>query len=238
VSTPMKAPAPTRRATPIDTRRLRRIGAAVLLPLGPLSIAAVRAVLPYSTTDGTATMIEGVAADPDAAAMILWFSLVGMIALVPSCLAAARAAQRRAPVLSLIGVCLAVPAFVMLFFSAGDALLPVLADGTVDTDTAARLAEGFFGLAPVAAATVLFIAGHLIGIMLLGAALWRSHAAPVWAAVAVIASQPLHLIFAVIVPNNLLDALAWALAAAGLLAVSFRVARTPDDDWDLAPMPR
>jgi AcrR family transcriptional regulator len=57
---------------------------------------------------------------------------------------------------------------------------------------------------------------------------------PAWAAVAVIASQPPHFVFAVIAPNHALDATSWGLAALGLGAAALRVLRTRNDDWDVA----
>uniref|UniRef100_UPI001C68BA41 hypothetical protein n=1 Tax=Pseudonocardia pini TaxID=2758030 RepID=UPI001C68BA41 len=45
-------------------------------------------------------------------------------------------------------------------------------------------------------------------------------AVPRWAAAALIVSQPLHVVFATVVPNPLLDALAWVLTAVGFVAVA------------------
>ena len=67
---------------------------------------------------------------------------------------------------------------------------------------------------PVAtAATTLFVTGHILGIVLLGVALWQ--VIPRWAAIALIVSQPLHFVVAVIVPNHPLDVLAWLLTTVG-----------------------
>jgi hypothetical protein len=75
----------------------------------------------------------------------------------------------------------------------------------------------------VAVATVVFVAGHIMGTVLLGAALWR--VVPRWAAVALAVSQPLHLVFAVIVPNHLLDAAAWTLTAVGFGVAAITLCR-------------
>ena len=63
------------------------------------------------------------------------------------------------------------------------------------------------------AATVLWVAGHILGLVLLGVALWG--AVPWWAVTALIVSQPLHFVVAVIAPNHLLDGLAWLLTTVG-----------------------
>jgi hypothetical protein len=78
-----------------------------------------------------------------------------------------------------------------------------------------------------------FVLGHVIGMILLGAALWRI--IPRWASVALIVSQPLHFTAFVILGVQPLDGLAWGLTAVGFAACSLAVLRTPDSEWDLAP---
>ncbi|GAA3220044.1 hypothetical protein ACFO1B_17655 [Dactylosporangium siamense] len=220
-----------------DTRTARRVAAAVLLPLGPLSVAVLRGVLPYFHAADNRETVTQTAAHLGRQDTVLWLSVVALAALIPSALAAGRLAQRRAPVLALLGVGLLVPAFAALFFFAGDPTIRAVAGGAVDTDTAVRVLDAQTALAPLGAAAFMFVAGHILGMVLLGAALWRAHAVPVWAAVAAIVSQPLHLAF-VLIGNQPLDAAAWGLTALGFAVAAVRVLRTPDDDWDLAPVSR
>jgi len=228
--------APAKATTARDTRTLRRVGGALLLPLGPLAVAALRAVLPnFSATDSAAT-ISQTAAHLGRQDAVLWFEVVALLTLIPSVLAAGRLAQRRAPVLSLLAVGLLVPAFAALPFFAGDTTVRVLADGTADPRTAATLLDHLNALSPVAITGIIFIAGHVVGMVLLGAALWRARAVPVWAGIAVLISQPLHFVAFVIVGNQALDACAWGLTALGLAVAAARVLRTPNDQWDVAPV--
>jgi hypothetical protein len=217
----------------MTTRTFRRIVAAIVLPLGPLAVALLRAVMPYYTSDSSAEMITHTAAAPGRQDVVLWLTLVIAVTLIPSALAGARLAQRRAPVLALLTVGLSVPAFAALLFSTTDPALRVLSGPGVEPATAIKVLDGINNVAPVAIAGTLFVVGHILGLILLGAALWRAKAIPAWAAIAVMISQPLHLTFAVIVPNHLLDALAWGLAALGLALASVRVLKTSDDNWDL-----
>jgi hypothetical protein len=161
-----------------------------------------------------------------------------MIALVPSALGAARLAQRRAPVLALLAVCLLVPSFILLFFGSGDPMLRVLAASGLDTATAARLYDATAGLGPMALSLFGFVAGHIVGTVLLGFALWRASAVPSWAAIAVILSQPLHFVAFVIVGSQPLDVGAWGLMTLGLGVAALRVLRTPNDEWDLPAVAR
>ncbi|GIG56329.1 hypothetical protein Lfu02_07010 [Longispora fulva] len=220
--------------TPRDTRTVRRVGAAVLLPLGPLSIAVLRGVLPYFGTGDDQETITATAAHLGRQDAVLWLSVLALVTLIPSVLAAGRLAQRRAPALTLAGLVLLVPAFAALPFFAVDPTVRVLASGTVDPRTAATLLTELSGLAPVAVAGVIFVAGHVVGMVLLGAALWRSGAVPAWAAVAVLVSQPLHAVCTA-AGFQLLDACAWGLTALGFAVAAWRVLRTPDDAWDLGP---
>jgi hypothetical protein len=235
MSTTAVAPPAVRVAGRRDTRTLRRVTAAVLLPLGPLSVAALRGLLPYfSADDGTQT-IRQTAAHLGRQDAVLWLSVLAAVALIPSALAAGRLAQRRAPVLSLLGVGLLVPAFAALFLFAGDPTVRALAGSGLDPHVAGRILDAQDDLAPVSVAALLFVAGHIIGMVLLGAALARARAVPAWAAVAVIVSQPLHLVAFVVLGNQPLDAAAWGLTAVGFGAAALRVLRTPNDAWDLPP---
>ena len=72
-------------------------------------------------------------------------------------------------------------------------------------------------------AAIVFVAGHILGGILLGIALWR--AIPRWAALALVVSQPLHLFFAVVVPNHWADAAAWSLTGIGFAAAAFATLR-------------
>ena len=218
-----------------DTRTFRRVAAAVLLPLGPLSVAVLRGILPYFSASDSKETITQTAAQLGRQDAVLWLSVLALAALVPGALSAGRLAQRRAPVLSLLGVGLLVPAFAALFFFAGDPTIRALAGGAVDADTAAKLLDAQNALAPVNVAALMFVAGHIFGMILLGAALWRAHAIPVWAAIVIIVSQPLHLVFAIFVGSQPLDACAWGLTALGFTVAALRVLRTPNDAWDVAP---
>lgn len=93
----------------------------------------------------------------------------------------------------------------------------------IDNETTARIVEQMVAHPMVGIATGLFVLGHIVGTVLLGIALWRT--VPRWAVLALIVSQPLHLVFAVVVPNGLLDAVAWSLTAVGFAAAGLCLRR-------------
>jgi hypothetical protein len=97
----------------------------------------------------------------------------------------------------------------------------------LDPATTARVLDAMAAHPSAQVAIGLFVLGHTLGTVLLGAALWKGRVVPVWAALALIVSQPLHLLFAVITPNNALEATAWLLTATGFAAAGVALTQTP-----------
>lgn len=217
-----------------DARTVRRVAAAILLPLGPLCVAILRGILPYSTADNDRQMLDHTAAGLGRMDAVIWLGMAAALTLVPSGLAAARLAQRRAPVLALIGVTLLTAGYLSLPFVNNDIL--VRAATGLDRPLGVQVLNSANSSGAVVVAGLIFVAGHILGLVVLGIALWRARAVPAWAAVALIVSQPLHALFAVVVPNHLLDACAWALTALGLAVAASRVLRSSNDTWDLGPV--
>ena len=78
---------------------------------------------------------------------------------------------------------------------------------------------------PIGLASNIFVLGHVLGLVLLGIALWRGRVVPAWAGLLLAASQLLHIVFAVIVPVHALDGLAWGLTAVGFAAAAVALLR-------------
>lgn len=198
--------------TPLPASPAWRRAALVVTPLGPLAIAALRWLLPYDTTDDPTTLVAKVASHPGAMSAVLWLSLLALITLPLGVLVVGAVAVRARRVLGTVAAVLAWCAFATLPFLVGpDQIALAGVDAGLPTATTAALMTAAVGHPVSTAATVLWVAGHILGLVLLGVALWR--AIPVWAAVALIVSQPLHFVFAVVAPNHLLDGLAWLLTA-------------------------
>ncbi|MBM7786464.1 hypothetical protein [Tenggerimyces flavus] len=200
---------------------VRRYGLAVLMPLGPAAVAVLRFVLPYSTPDSPATMVAQIAADPSAQRLVLWLSVVATLALVPGAMAALSLTWRRAPVLSLVTSLLLVPGYLMIGAAGGGVDLFVsagLARG-VDTAVLAALASATLADPVSSLSTGVFVAGHLLGAILLGVTLLRSGVVRWPWAVLVLVSQPVHLV-AAMTGNHPLDLFAWGATAVGMGAVA------------------
>jgi hypothetical protein len=233
ILTPTQAAAPTRSTR--DIRRARRLTAAILLPVAPLSVAVLRLIWPAFSASDTAASLDAVAADTGAQEAVLWLSLVMTLTMVPAVLAAVRLARRRRPVLAVLTAGVNVVAYLAgaTALVAPDLLALVAVRGEHDRATIVPFVDAVNAHPTIGVGLILFVIGHIAGMILLGTALWRI--IPVWASIALIVSQPLHLIAYVVLQIQLLDGLAWGLTALGFTACALAIARTPDDDWDLPP---
>ena len=227
-------PVPGPKAAPPDLRRVSRVFAALILPIGPALIAALRYVMPYSTTDDEKVIVRNVAAHQGTQSAIVWLGFAGVLLLVPAVLWVARLCRPRAPRLTAAALLLLVPGYTALaFLVASDAAVLFAVRHHLPTATAADMYTGLHPI--VSAAGGVFVLGHVVGTVLLGVALLRTRVVPRWAAAATIAAQPLHFVAAIIVSSHALDLVGWGLNAVGFAVVSVAILRLRDEEWDLAP---
>jgi len=203
---------------------------ALLLPVGPAAVAILRFVLPYDTASSSTEVVREVAAHQTAQNAVVWLGFVAMLTLVPAVLAVGKIARRESPRLAATGVALLVPGYLVLgWLVVSDAVVLFAVREGLPVDVAADAFEGLHPAMLVAA--VIFVIGHVVGTVLLGCALLRGTSIPRWAALAVLVSQPLHFVAAVIVSSQALDLFAWGLNAVGFAAVSVAMLRMSDEEW-------
>ena len=220
--------------TRADVRPVSRWFAALILPIGPAAIALLRYFLPYDTVDDPATITNKIVGNLDRGSLVLWLGFIGILTLVPGVYVVGRLTRRRAPWLTAIALLLAVPGYLALpWMASSDSF--IWSAGTAGLDPAAitRAAEVTHGSTDIAG--FVFVAGHVIGTVLLGIAMWRSHIVPRWAAVATAISQPIHAIAAIVLVSHTLDLVGWGLQAAGFAAVGWAILRMRDADWEPLP---
>ena len=111
------------RSPPTDSRRRTRWLAALLIPIGPAAVAVLRFVLPYSTVDDGATIVNKVAAHPEAQSLVLWLGFLAVLTLVPGALWVGRLTRRRAARLTAAALLLLVPGYLSLGWLIGRDLL-------------------------------------------------------------------------------------------------------------------
>jgi hypothetical protein len=191
--------------------------ALLLLPVGPLSVAALRFLVPYHSTDGSLATARAVLAHPDRERAVVWLGLIALVTLVPGVLTVAGALHPSR--LKSWAVGLSIPGYLCLgVLFAEDNLLSAGAGAHLDQR---ELAAHLDGLGPShTIGLAIFVIGHVVGTVLLGLALLRSRRVPAWAAWSVTVSQPLHFIAAVILGNPPLDLIAWMMTALGMAVVA------------------
>lgn len=207
---------------PRTTNSVRPMFEALLLPIGPAAIAVLRYVLPYDTTDDTATITAKSMAEQGRMSAVLWLGFIAVLTLVPASYVVGRATRPGAPKLTTVAMLLLVPGYLALaWLAAADQFVWSGAEAGLDAAQVTRLVESAHPTTEIAA--VFFVLGHVLGTILLGIALWRAGVVAKWAAVAVIVSQPIHFIAAVVVPNHTLDLIGWGLQAVGFAAVGWAI---------------
>ena len=208
-----------------------RTALAILMPIGPLAIAVLRGILPYAGTDSNAAMAAKVAAHQSAEMIVVWLTFVAVLTLIPGVIALGMLARRHSPKLGTVGLVLAYAAFACLFWSSiagSDTVALGAARIGMHPGTTGALLTSITNIPPIGLGTAIFVFGHIVSLVLLGIALWRGRAVPAWAALMIAVSQILHFIFAVIVPIQALDGLAWGLTALGFAVAALALVREPE----------
>jgi hypothetical protein len=213
-----------------DARTLRRVILAVIAPVPMLAIAINDL---FNPIPGGAPFTELVAGVHRIPAALDWVGAVFVVGLIPATFAVLWATRRGAPRLTAVAALIAQPAFL-----AGFGLLPndtQLARATVreglDLATMAKLDEALWAQPLTSLASLLFIIGIVVGLPLLGAALWRSRVAPAWMGIALMVGGATH----PFIPNHVGAAAGLALAAIGFGGATVGLLRMSDDDFDLPP---
>jgi hypothetical protein len=179
---------------------LRRYGLAAGALLAPWFIVACNAGWAIAQADGAsdetgADSLAAATAHPGLLHNVVLFGMLGALLMIPAALGAARLAGRGAAKLSFIAGTLVAAGYACYFA----VLLPDLT-----TLAMVRVGGPMVDFARVLDARqedatgtwvfLLFVLGNIVGTFLLGLALWRSRSIARWAAVAVMAWPPMHII--------------------------------------------
>ncbi len=150
---------------------------AVVLPIGPLAVAILRFVLPYTTNQPADAVVREVAAHQGAQNAVVWLGFLAVLTLVPGVIYAGRVVGRTAPRLAAVATILLVLGYISLaWLTVGDAYLLF---GVRHHLPAATLVAMYNGVHPAASvAAGLFVAGHVLGTILLGIAMLRGRVVP------------------------------------------------------------
>ena len=223
-----------------DARTVWRILLAIAGPPLALYVAIARFLLPYDMSGTPEMIFDKLVAHPGFSMISMWIGAILAATCIAGAVAVGWVSRRRAPILTTIGLILAVVGFTCLAVGNTFGELSTALVGShpeFDRATAYALAAGL-ELGPVSNLTgTLFVFGHLIGTILLGLALWRAHIVPSWAAILLAISQPIHLA-SVMLGNRPLDLVGWGGTAVGFAAAGWALLRMNNDDFDLPPDPQ
>ena len=235
-SAPMR---PTGRSSehpaPRDLRRVWRVLLAVLLPLGPLAVAVSFALRPFDLTDEPTAVVAKILASPWTD-LLLWLGFLAPGLLLLATVAGGHLARRGAPVLATVATTINVLAFGLMAGAVAGGDLVTVAGGRagVEPATLVTITDAIANAPQTAVALGVWVPGHILGMVLLAVALRRARVLPLWAAVVLGISQPIHFVAFVVLQNQYVDAVAgWGFTAVGFAAVAVALLRTPDDAWDL-----
>jgi len=211
-----------------DLRTFDRLVAAVLMPLGPAAAAVTRYVIPGEPVG------ESVAANPDAERLVLAMGVVITFTMVPGALAALRLMRRRGPRLVLWTGAFLVPGYLAMLAGSGMDLATMAAyDTGFSPAEIDRLNAGVWALPTLMIFGGVFVIGHIVGTVLLGATMIATRTTSIAVGIAMAISQPLHFVALVFFASRELDLIAWGTTAVCMGILAWHVVRTPNDEWDV-----
>ena len=233
-------PRPPSRATSRrrDARTVWRWLLAIAAVPVPIFVAVFRYLLPYSDGDTPERSSPNWSPPPPTRARSCGSGSRSCCADSPASLAVAWLTRRRTPVLTTIAMILAVPGYIALFAGGtyGDLLVLRHGHGSrsgLPDGVPARVRDGIQpavqrsgadlrGRSPVRhdPARHRPVAGRI---------------APTWLAIGLTVSQPIHLA-SVMTGIRPLDLVGWGLTAVGFTWAAWRLAKLPNDEFDLPPV--
>jgi hypothetical protein len=220
-----------------DDRGFYRTALAVVAPL-PMAVMGLTYLLMEMPGDGSfQDMVDAAARQPGLFDWIPWLHLLWFGFLIPAVIAVAAVTRRTSPRLTAVGIALTVPGFGTGFAGPNDTLMAYLSqrDG-LDVTTVGKLDDALWGLPYVGVGSLLFIVGIVIGLLLLGIALARSGAVPVFFGVALAVGGFTHPFLSPL--GHVVTGLGLWVAAVGFAGASIALLRMGNDDFAPAPTGR
>jgi hypothetical protein len=203
----------------------RRFVAAILV-IGPLGLVGSSLFQVASDDDSVSASLAKIAAHPSGERGVIIFNLLATVTL-PAILYLMRLAGPRAPRLALAGGAVSFASWMAGLYAVGASdLLYYHAAQSPDRVSAVSLVHALTSDGAFVVPEILFVVGHMLGMLLLGIALWHSGAVPRWAAaligLAPIAQVPVH-------DSAVGSAFAYGLLLIGTAACAVTLLRTPPE---------
>lgn len=213
----------------MDVRTLSRRFGAVSLVVGPMAIAV--GTLFESSSDSVKQTLAWTS-EHMAAARTGTVVGLGALFILPAMLYLMRLARRGAPVLAVVGGTVSFAAWSAGLVAVAPLEVVTLHAAQLNDRAAAIMLVTHIGNDPVFGILQgVFVLGHLVGMLVLGIALFRSRSVPRWAAVLVATSPIGHAAGMALSPG--VDAAIFGVMALATAACGWQLLRLPDDEWDV-----
>jgi hypothetical protein len=215
----------------MDDRTVSRWFGAMSLVIGGAAVTVGSLFEVTGDDDSARTALGKIAAHQTDQRGLIVTDMVAVL-MLPAMLYLMRLARKGSPRLALSGGVLAFAGWLagLLGLGASDVIFYHAARAD-DHAAAVSLLTAVTHDAATSVLLGVFLVGHLLGMLILGVALWRSRAVPLWGAVLVGLAPIGHLFVhsAGRVPN----AVAYALMTAGMGAAALSLLRIANEEWDL-----
>jgi hypothetical protein len=231
------AAAPTGIARPPhDTRTFWRVLLAVIAPLPMLAKGVFYLLVPINGDADFQQTVDAFTAHRGLLQPLKFLDAVFVVGLIPATVAVIWVTRRLTPRLTTAGA-----AITMVGFFAGIALLGgietpalVTAQHRLDPTAIAPLEKAVTDEPLMLFSALLFILGIVVGLAILGVALWRSRVVPAWMGIALLVGGATH----PFIPNHVGQGVGLLVAAVGFAGATVALLNTRNDDFDLAPTVR
>jgi hypothetical protein len=219
---------------PWDARAFWRVLLAVIAPLPMLAKGTQYLLNPVDGDAGFRETVAAYAAHRQLLDVLTWLDAVFVVGLIPATVAVAWVARRGAPRLTTVGAAIALPGFFAGIALLGGVETPALVAVRhgVDVNAMAKLSDALDNEPLLLVASLLFIVGVVIGLSVLGIAMWRSRAASAWMGIALAVGGFTH----PFIPGHVAQGIGLLVAAAGFAGASIALLRMRNDEFDLAPV--
>jgi hypothetical protein len=216
-----------------DVRGFWRVLLAVLAPLPMLAKGVYYLISPVAGGADFDTTFRAYTDDKGIAELLRLLDVPFVVLLVPAVYAVAWVSRRGAPRLATAGAFLSLLGFLAGFGLLGGITVPAYVSAVQGVDpTAMGAAQAAAENDPLfLVAGLLFITAVVIGLGLLGAALWRSRAVGAWAGIALMVGGITH----PFIPGNVAQGIGLLVAAVGFAGASVALLRMRNDEFDLPP---
>ncbi|WP_157530113.1 hypothetical protein [Microtetraspora niveoalba] len=220
-------------APPRDVRGFWRVLLAVIAPLPMLGQAVYYLLSPVDGGAPFADTLAAYEAHQELAGVLQYVGAVFVVGLPAATFAVVWAARRGAPRLASFG------GFISLLGSfsgialiiGGNRLAYLTVRDGLDAAVMTRLSDLTENEPLQLLGGLLFIVGIVVGLLLLGLALWRSRVAPAWMGLALAVGGLTH----PFLPGHVAQGVGLLVAAAGFAGASYALLRMRNDDFDLPP---